>query len=120
MVFFQVMEQGKKVSQLLDLLRIVRNEESQEEESGSEKKKLGKMLVFAETKRAGKNWIGSQGSQLEHKPIICINSIHYSCYLRSLYLVLNGNLYSDFESSLKLVPISHIQQGTTCISYEYS
>jgi hypothetical protein len=55
MVFFQVMEQGKKVSQLLDLLRIVRNEESQEEESGSEKKKLGKMLVFAETKRAGKN-----------------------------------------------------------------
>ncbi len=61
MVSFQVMEQGKKVSQLLDLLRIIRNEESQEE-SGSEKKKLGKMLIFAETKRAGKSWTGSQGS----------------------------------------------------------
>ena len=51
-VSFQVMEPGQKVSRLLDLLRTIRNEESGEgSESG--KKKLGKILVFAETKRAG-------------------------------------------------------------------
>jgi hypothetical protein len=49
----QVIEQSQKVSRLLDLLRTIRNENSSEETDENGKKKLGRILIFADTKKTG-------------------------------------------------------------------